>query len=521
MMQRIPALLDSRHLLLLHATLGDDQTAIRAYSKWRASGALDDIDDTTYRILPMLSETAKKAGLQDSEDQRIRGAVKHIWLSNMLRIGELVAAKTALDNAEIKSLLIKGGALFARAEQAAAMRAAGDYDLQVHRRDASRAVRALMQSSFQAIGMRLDLFSESDFDRNIHAVAMTRTRANVALDLHWRPLTRIYHEEFVEGLFANAERAELFGQKVLIPGLADHLFLAVARPEPWDTKETLLRAIEITQLLRSCSGQMDWDRFEELIARYGMGWIAGPLLNLVRREVGAPVPEHLTERIWRDAMPGKTLEFSCRSVRPTRRGPWQRFLLAVLESLRSQRPRRFSLRHLIVNPSLLSKAFFAGEQELPFLKNVMFKRLWARCAGNGLPVNEISFVRGFSIPEQDGRWTDAEFAVIEIAVENPKHATVTTEFKVIPFLPSSESSFKFDVYSGAGGPRHYVLTPSDPMPFRLTVDAPVVGTGAARKVVMAFRMFDLRRPNEIGHSIDHRLLGLFFEGFQSGRSPMV
>jgi hypothetical protein len=514
-MPRFPALLDQRHMMLLHAALGEGESAITAYRAWRASEKLDDTDDTIYRILPLLLATAEKAGLKEPEGPRMRGAVKHIWLSNMLRIRDLAEAKTVLDEAGVDSLLIKGGALFARTEDLAAMRAAGDYDLQIRRRDASRAVRALTHSSFRGLGMRLDLFSESDFDRDIHAVAMTRKQANSALDLHWRPLPWLYQEDFVEELFAHAETAGLFGHKVLIPGLADHLFLAAVRPEPWETKEIFLRAIEMTHLLRSCGGQLDWERFEALVARYGMGWIAAPLLGLARDEVGAPMPEGLIERIWLDAMPGKAMELSLRCVRPELRRPWQRFVLAFLGSLRSQHQQHFSWRDLLARPALLSKAFTASEMELPFFKNMAFKRLWARRATDGLPSRGggISFAQGFSIPEQGGRWTDAEVAVIEIAVEAPEHATIATELSIVPFLPPGTRAFKFDIYAGKGGPKRYKLTPRTPTPFRLTVNAPVVGK-AAQKIVIALRMPNLNRPSESGHSIDHRLLGLFVESIR-------
>jgi hypothetical protein len=511
-MPRFSPLLDQRHTMLLRAALGEDKSAIDAYRAWRASEKIDDTDDTVYRIMPLLLATAQRAGLQDAEIPRMRGVVKHIWLSNILRIRDLAEAKAALESAGIEALLIKGGALFARDDQIAAMRAAGDYDLQVRRADASRAIRALTQASFRGLGMRLDLFSESDFDRDIHAVAMTKAEANSAVDLHWRPLPTYYHEGFVEELFAHAEAAELFGQKVRIPGLADHLFLAAVRPEPWDTKETFLRAIEIAHLLRSHGRQLDWTRFEAMVARYGAGWIAAPLLGLVRDEAGAGIPVGLVERIWRNAMPGKALELSIRRLPPEQRGSWQKFFLAFLDSLRTKLQHAFSWRHLLIHPTLLFRAFAASEVELPFFKNATFKRLWARRATNGLPVHDggIAFPHGFSIPEQGGRWTDAEFAVIEAAVDAPEHATIKTELSIVPFLPPGATTLKFDIHTGVGDPRRYQLTSRDRMPFRLEVDALVVGK-AAQKVVIALRMPDLMRPSESGHSIDRRLLGLFIK----------
>ena len=515
-MLRFPALLDQRHTMLLRAALGEGQSAIDAYRMWRASEKLDDTDDTVYRILPLLLATGEGAGLQDPDGPRMRGAVKHIWLSNMLRSQDLMEAKAALDAAGIESLLIKGGALFARSEQYAALRAAGDYDLQVRRSDAQGAIRALTQASFRGLGMRLDFFSDPDFDRDIHAVAMTKSHAGRAIDLHWRPLPTLFDEAFVEDLFAHAQTAHLFGQEVRIPALADHLFLAVVRPEPWDNKETLLRAIEIAHLLRSCRGLLDWSRFETLVARYGMGWISAPLLGLVRDEVGAPMPEGLVERVWHRAMPGKNVELSLRRKPPRQRGQWGQFLLALFDSLRSQVPQDLSWRRLMTHPTLRMRIFAAAGPQFPYLKRATLKRLWVRRAQTNVfpTIQEPPSPKGFLFQSKTDVGPMPEFAVIEVAVDLPKQATSLMELTIVPFLPVGASVFEFDIYAGVANPKRYKLTSNDPMPFRLQVDALLVGN-PARRVVIAFRMLNLVRPTEIGHSDDPRLLGLFIRSIRS------
>ena len=515
-MPRFPALLDHRHTMLLRAAVGEGNSAVDAYRMWRASETLDETDDTVYRILPLLLAAGERAGLPDLDGPRLRGAIKHIWLSNMLRIQDLMEAKSALDAAGIDSLLIKGGALFARNEQFAALRAAGDYDLQVRRSKARDAIRVLEQASFRCLGMRLDLFSDADFDRDIHAVAMTKSNAGAAIDLHWRPLPRLFDEALVEEQFAHAETARFFGQKVRIPALADHLFLAVVRPEPWDNKETLLRAIEITQVLRNCGGVLDWSRFEGLVARYGMGWISAPLLSLVRDEAGAPMPAGLVERVWHRALPGKTVELSLRRTPPRQQGKWSQFLLALFDSLRTQLPQDRSWRRLIAHPTMLIRFLAAANPQFPYLKRVTLKRLWVRRTTNDVVPGDagLAFVQGFSVPEKDGRWTDAEFAVIEAAVVLPKQATSRMELSIVPFLPAGAKQFEFDIYAGVAAPKRYKLTANDPMPFLLQVDTRVVGN-ASPKVVIAFRLLNLVRPTEIGHSEDARLLGLFIRSVTS------
>ncbi|MHA0111488.1 hypothetical protein ACXYUI_30960, partial [Klebsiella pneumoniae] len=81
-------------------------------------------------------------------------------------------------------------------------------------------------------------------------VAMTKSDGSKAIDLHWRAMSGVRREGLVEELFASAEASELFGHKVMIPGLAEHLLVAAIRPEPWEQQEILLRIIEISLLLR-------------------------------------------------------------------------------------------------------------------------------------------------------------------------------------------------------------------------------------------------------------------------------
>jgi hypothetical protein len=76
----------------------------------------------------------------------------------------------------------------------------------------------LRQADFRSYGIRVELFSESDFDRDIHAVATPRAGFCRAIDLHCRALFWLDDESFTEELFAAAETGTLLTHEVLIPG---------------------------------------------------------------------------------------------------------------------------------------------------------------------------------------------------------------------------------------------------------------------------------------------------------------
>jgi hypothetical protein len=508
-MSRFPELLDRRHLMFLRAALGQGDVAAGAFRQWRASEKFEDTDDLAYRLMPLLAATAEAAGVQDEDFRRMRGVVKHIWLSNMVRIRDLIEARQALARAGIATLVFKGGALFARDPQFAAMRAAGDYDLLVHRKDARTAVEALRSEGFHSLGMHIELFSQSDFDRDIHAAAMSKSDSSKAIDLHWRAAVSVDDDRLTKDLFASAEPGKLFGHDVVIPGLAEHLLLAAIRPDPWEQPECLLRVIEIAQLLANCGGELDWGRFERMVEQYGRGWIAAPLLALAQEEAHAPIPDGLIDRIWRAAAPAPALQLAINRVPRGERTPWQDLLLAALDSLRRHGGRPFAWSRILARPARLAAVLADCADHRPRGWRATLQGLWQRSARrHNLPASDqICFVEGFSIPEPEGRWTDKEYAVIEASAGAIDSGFVRVTLDVVPFLPPGTDSLRVQLYAGGDRPRETIITQQHAMPFRLETEAPVLGSPG--RIVIALHMPHRVRPRDIGLSVDHRLLGLF------------
>lgn len=455
----------------------------------------------------------------------MRGVVKHVWLSNATRVRDVAEACTALKAAGIAALLIKGGALFARDASYMAKRMTGDYDLLVRRVDAPRAIEVLRQASFRSHGMRVELFSESDFDRDIHAVAMSRAGLSRAIDLHWRALFWLDDESFTEELLNTAEPARLLTHEVLIPGLAEHLAIAAMRPEPADQKEMVFRALEVVHVLESnvlegAGAKIDWDRFRAIVTRYNGSLFAAQLLDVVAREMPELVPDGLVEQLWRYTPPGKSIEIAVRAVPRAQRTPWQQFRVAFFTSLRAHFKAPFRLVDWLRLPGAAIAAFDASAVHFPLFRRAVQKRVWQQAARATHPLRgqDVWFGQGFSIPEDEGRWTDRQFAIIEVPIAEKSQAFAAVELAVVPFLPPGADSFRFAAYAGAGV-LQVAAGRNDPMPFKLALRAAIVGT-EQRKIVVSLRMLDTRRPIDIGHSIDHRLLGLFVKSVSVDGVPV-
>jgi hypothetical protein len=505
-----PRILDPHQRNLLRAALGDGASATAAYRAWRAGFDLDIIDGLTFRIMPLLLRTAERLDVPELELARMRGVGKHIWLSNVLGMRLLVEAIEVLQRAPVDAILMKGGALFARDTQLSHLRYSGDYDLQIRKRDAPRAISALRAAGFQEDGIQAHRFTQADFEL-IHAVHLVKQISQNSIDLHWRPLPRLRDEAFVDELLAFRERGNLFGREVAIPGAADHLFLCVSRPELWEANEIFLRAVEATQLLRHCGGKLDWDRFEDLAERYRSKAMAAAMLRLIRDEVGAPVPERVMKRLWRRAGMAERVEWSLRRTPPFDRNRRDKFVLSAFDIARS-RPNG-GLPALFLQRRLRSELIRSAKEQFGKITDESLTELWKQEAArdSGL-LGEITFAKGFSFPEAEGRWTDGELSVLLIPVEAASGALLQIKLFVRPFLPHPNASFSFDVTGGVSVD-HHRLTRDEGVLVEVSLTARVIEE-PTRRLALVFRHRNPGCPLEMGLSEDPRRLGLFIRDIE-------
>jgi hypothetical protein len=224
----------------------------------------------------------------------------------------------------------------------------------------------------------------------------------------------------------------------------------------------------------------------------------------------ALIPDGLVEQLWDYGPPGKSVEISIRALPRAQRTQWQQFGVAFFAALRSRFKAPFRGLDWLKLPGAAIAAFDAGIVQFPYFRDAILKRIWQQIASAAYPSrgSGVWFGQGFSIPEDEGRWTDRQFAVLEVSVGDRTRGPVAVELTVVPFLPPGKDNFRFVAYAGIGAVSPMAAGRTDAMPYKIALKARVVGHGQ-RKIVFALRMLDCQRPTDIGHSIDPRLLGLF------------
>jgi hypothetical protein len=171
---------------------------------------------------------------------------------------------------------------------------------------------------------------------------------------------------------------------------------------------------------------------------------------------------------------------------------------------------------LLRHRHLRTQVFAAIYDQLAGMRRPNLAAIWQDQASRETTFDsrKPSFRRGFSLPDEDGRWTDGKVALLELPVDVPLDTIVRVRFVVFPFIPPGLKQFCCRITSGIGAVRQQVFTYDEGTAIEMVLRARAVGR-TARKVVIAFELTDAGRPIALGLSDDPRLLGLLVRSVEA------
>lgn len=440
-------LLGEPQRLLLKAVTGSGQPAVDAFRRWRALVPFDAIEHSALRVVPLLLALVKREGLDDPDLLRMKGIERHIWASNTLRFKQLFQALTAIRRTGAPFVLLKGAALLARMPEMAALRTNGDYDVLV-----DPSYMEALRPELEAAGFVMGGFSFDDWGSELQGsttagVPITLGGSAGEVDIHWRALPNLRDPKLTKRILSSAEEGALHHHKVPIPSLAHHLFICLARCEPWDKDECLTRLLEAYFLLSKCGEKLDWVELEALVAQYRLeAWASAFFEELVAATgIAVPAAARRGLRPW-SLMLRK--EWKVRGIAPSERTDLQLWLLQHNDA-------RFSRRDpgdwtLTLREALLAARNQDGEN---------IEALWRSASrrASSEPDGRRKFLYGFSFPEKWGRWTEGHLAlaVIPLNSEQKQGAPVEIRGHVLNsdrltriFMAGGRESKKLDVPKG-------------------------------------------------------------------------
>lgn len=495
---QIPSALETQ---LLRAALLDAEPALDAYRRWKAAVDIDGLDGGSQRMLPLLSHNLARIGFEDDLTGFLHGHRRQSLAMNAHIIGTVRPALRALAAADVDLMVLKGAALVASGLSELGLRPIGDVDVLVRPRDRDRAIDVLTAEGWETNAYP-PWYVKRVQSRKDPAWVMRKGR--VEIDLHWGALHLVRDPEAERPLWERASTGELGGEPVRVPSIEDqalHAWLHAAEHNPVPP----LRWAADAMAAIAAGETFDWDRVVAGATAQRVIVPTRAATEYLARELAAPVPPAVRARLARARVsPLQRYEHAARNRDPAARSALQRRVVAL------QDHRRQSL-------ALLDRSPLAAVLELREDPADRLSELELHDLRDGpLPLDRErdprdSLIRGWSTPEDVGRWTDGDSAALAVKVAPGSGASLVADLSLFVGAPGHRQ--RVTVY--VDGRRQTTLRAGDDtlglVPRELRVSVPPSDDGTA---LIAFRIGAPRSPASMGLSPDARRLGLLLRSLR-------
>lgn len=240
--------------LLLKAALFSGEDALEAWSKWR--DAVDwegHLESGSFRLLPLLYNNLHKHGVDDSAMGKLKGIYRQAWSKNQTLFHEMAKVIEFLQNAGIKTMLLKGASLSLLYYKNNGSRPMADIDVLVPLKQA-RLANELLQKAGWTSPLPL-----TDLDLIYGHAIQLRNRLDKEFDLHWRPFNGC-QDEYEKDFWDGAIPVKMANVNSLSPNPTDMLFHVIIHGVAWNPVPPIRWIADAITLLNSDDFAIDWQR---------------------------------------------------------------------------------------------------------------------------------------------------------------------------------------------------------------------------------------------------------------------
>jgi hypothetical protein len=280
---------------LIVAATASDGRAAEAWRRWQRDGELLDIDQPSYRLLPLLWSNRQAAAIDEEQLALLKGCYRQsLWRVHRTLAAGMEAVDT-LGAAGVPTMLLKGAAILAARPAHIGIRPMDDVDILVKRPAAQRAIDALEAEGWHGVhgtGGPVGVW---------HAVDLVRAE-HERVDLHWSA-TVVPGDD--QAIWDDARSASLLERSVLIPSPAFQLLTTCvhgvgAEPAP-------VRWIADALLGLGAGEAIDWQALVDEAVSRGVAVPLSQALSGLREHFDAPVPAEVLGRLRRERGIGERL----------------------------------------------------------------------------------------------------------------------------------------------------------------------------------------------------------------------
>ncbi|TYP70288.1 nucleotidyltransferase domain-containing protein [Paenibacillus methanolicus] len=240
-----------------------------------------------HRVYPILHATAKKRRLEQIPPEVLReleaGHVRNVF--QMLRMaGEMERICRALDEAQIRSIILKGPVLAELLYGDVALRTCKDLDMLISMDDIERAEAILAELGYEMDEGQERILNYRKWKE--HHVSYTHRSTQVQIELHWKLHSNKINEPSFDLLCERSVASPLTAYPVRMLGKED-LFMYLSTHGARHGWFRLRWLLDMDRLLKT---DVEWSKLTELMGSYHVKQIGGQALLMANALFQTPLP---------------------------------------------------------------------------------------------------------------------------------------------------------------------------------------------------------------------------------------
>ena len=211
------------------------------------------------RLLPLLYQNLIAFGVEEPIIAKYKGVYRRTWVDNQIAFQNLVPVFQSFQDADIATIILKGGAMIAGYYQNPGLRPIDEIELLIPTNRAPDAV-----SKLNALGWRCENGGsiESNHDRYFSSKTAHRfsTQEGGNVKIHWR-FSLVKGKGFIDAdYWQHARETHITGEEVYIYHPTEQL-MEVCIDGAWGRSEPKIQLLaDAAVIVQQASSEIEWDR---------------------------------------------------------------------------------------------------------------------------------------------------------------------------------------------------------------------------------------------------------------------
>jgi hypothetical protein len=281
--------------LLLRAALLQGKAATDAWNAWKLTVDIAQIDQGSYRLLPLLYKNLRDHGIEDPWGDTLKGVYRSTWYKNQLLFHHMIHLLRSFHYAGIPTMILKGAALTVRYYHDVGLRPMNDFDILVHTDQAADAIDLLMGLGWRPKRKLLQVVSDNFI--SLWNAQGFRDNSGRECDLHWHVLKECCQEHADDDFWDGAISVTSHDVHTYALNSTDQLLHVCIHGLSWNPVPPLRWVADAMTIIKTSQAELDWDRLLKQVKKRRVILPLRDALHYVHDLLDAPIPLTVFKRI--------------------------------------------------------------------------------------------------------------------------------------------------------------------------------------------------------------------------------